>query len=53
MGEAMKFWTIAGLLASAFLLTVIVRHKEQKTKISIKDPDQRYCIDELLGDLDS
>lgn len=48
----MKFWTIAGLLASAFLLTVIVRHKEQKTTTTLKDPDKRYCIDELLADLD-
>jgi len=52
MGKLMKLWAIAGLLASAFLLTALVRHKEQRVKVTVKDPDTRYSIDEFLSDLD-
>jgi hypothetical protein len=52
-GDVMKFWAFAGFLASAVLLTVFVHHKDQKEKNTIKDPDKRYGIDELLMDLDA
>jgi hypothetical protein len=49
----MKFWAIAGFLASAVLLTVFVHQKvEPKVKTTIKDADKRYGIDEFLIDLD-
>ena len=48
----MKFWAIAGFLASAVLLTVFVQQKEPKAKPTVKDQDKRYGIDEFLIDLD-
>jgi hypothetical protein len=48
----MKFWAIAGLLASAVLLTALVHRKEPKAKTDIKDPEERYGIEELIVDSD-
>ncbi len=48
----MRFWAIAGILASAVLLTAFVHHQKPKLKTVTPNPNNKYDIDELLTDLD-
>ena len=51
-GGIMKFWALAGFLASAVVLTAFVRQKQPKPKPVVMNPDDRYGIEEFLTDLD-
>ncbi|MBI1806852.1 MAG: hypothetical protein HYR76_07370 [Ignavibacteria bacterium] len=45
----MKFWTIAALLTSALIVSLVVRKKMQPVTVD-KDSNRRYNIDDFLDD---
>ena len=49
----MKLWAIAGLFASAALVSVLFRHRGHKPIPPPSDSDCRYSIDELITDPES
>ncbi len=49
----MKLWALAGLFASAALVTVLLRRRGQKPVPPPSDSDSRYSIDELITESES
>ncbi len=44
----MKLWALAGLVAGAALMTLLIRHRGQKAVRPPSESDNRYSIDELI-----
>lgn len=47
----MKLWAITGLIASALLVTLALKHRREKIQTVPLNADKRYGIDDLLDGL--